>query len=491
MRWRGSSATTACSTASAPSTPRALAHRPSTLQRRIAAGEDGRRARRRADRGEGPRGRSRLRDRVRRPGAGRTRPPATADSVEVGPPAGRRRDRGGQDEHARLRLPRRDRQPRVRTDPQPVGAARTPLAGRRADRRPRSRPGSCRCARVPTAADRSGSRRRRAASPASSPRTEWCRAATPRTPTWGPFSTRGPMARTFAEIAYALDVVKGLSARDLLSFDLAGSFADAAARASLDGVRGDLVADARDRAIPTPTVRRGVRGRARTCSSVPVPTSSRPSTRCSTRRRCCRGSVAPRRDRGAPRRATRRRGTVGSCPAAQLTASFGEHTTAAQMLDGEAGAHAAHPRGSPHSGRARRRDRDAGDGDDAAARRRAEPVRARLGRRLHAAVQPRALARGRRAVRVRRRRRRRSCRSRCSSPRRACADLALMSIAAGAEPASAASPHRQSIGRRLTAIWRQTTPVAIGAGHAVRVDVAPLESLRQSAEVAAGTRARV
>ena len=38
-------------------------------------------------------------------------------------------------------------------------------------------------------------------------------------PTWGPFSTRGPMARTFPEIAYALDVVQGLSARDLLSFD--------------------------------------------------------------------------------------------------------------------------------------------------------------------------------------------------------------------------------------------------------------------------------
>ena len=56
-------------------------------------------------------------------------------------------------------------------------------------------------------------------------------------PTWGPFSTRGPMARTFSEIAFALDVVAGLSPRDLMSFDLNGSFVDAAARASLDGVR--------------------------------------------------------------------------------------------------------------------------------------------------------------------------------------------------------------------------------------------------------------
>jgi aspartyl-tRNA(Asn)/glutamyl-tRNA(Gln) amidotransferase subunit A len=56
-------------------------------------------------------------------------------------------------------------------------------------------------------------------------------------PTWGHLSTRGPMARTFPEIALALDVVKGISARDLLSFDLAGSFVDAAARPSVDGLR--------------------------------------------------------------------------------------------------------------------------------------------------------------------------------------------------------------------------------------------------------------
>jgi aspartyl-tRNA(Asn)/glutamyl-tRNA(Gln) amidotransferase subunit A len=56
-------------------------------------------------------------------------------------------------------------------------------------------------------------------------------------PTWGHLSTRGPMARTFPEIALALDVVKGISARDLQSFDLAGSFVEAAARPSLAGVR--------------------------------------------------------------------------------------------------------------------------------------------------------------------------------------------------------------------------------------------------------------
>jgi len=56
-------------------------------------------------------------------------------------------------------------------------------------------------------------------------------------PTWGHLSTRGPMARTFPEIALALDVVKGISSRDLLSFELPGSFAETAARASVDGLR--------------------------------------------------------------------------------------------------------------------------------------------------------------------------------------------------------------------------------------------------------------
>jgi aspartyl-tRNA(Asn)/glutamyl-tRNA(Gln) amidotransferase subunit A len=56
-------------------------------------------------------------------------------------------------------------------------------------------------------------------------------------PTWGHMSTRGPMTRFLSDAALVLDVVKGVSARDILSFELPGSFADAAARASLEGVR--------------------------------------------------------------------------------------------------------------------------------------------------------------------------------------------------------------------------------------------------------------
>src|SRR4051812_14722995 len=56
-------------------------------------------------------------------------------------------------------------------------------------------------------------------------------------PTWGPFSTRGPVAGPFPERACANDVVAGHSDRDLMSFDLAGSFAESAAQGSLEGVR--------------------------------------------------------------------------------------------------------------------------------------------------------------------------------------------------------------------------------------------------------------
>ena len=54
---------------------------------------------------------------------------------------------------------------------------------------------------------------------------------------WGPFSARGPMARTFAEIALGLDAVKGWCARDLLSLDIVGSFAEAASEPSVEGIR--------------------------------------------------------------------------------------------------------------------------------------------------------------------------------------------------------------------------------------------------------------
>jgi aspartyl-tRNA(Asn)/glutamyl-tRNA(Gln) amidotransferase subunit A len=54
---------------------------------------------------------------------------------------------------------------------------------------------------------------------------------------WGAFSARGPMARTFADIAIGLDAVKGWCDRDLLSVEVGGSFTEAAARPSLDGMR--------------------------------------------------------------------------------------------------------------------------------------------------------------------------------------------------------------------------------------------------------------
>jgi aspartyl-tRNA(Asn)/glutamyl-tRNA(Gln) amidotransferase subunit A len=158
-------------------------------------------------------------------------------------------------------------------------------------------------------------------------------------PTWGPFSTRGPMARTFPEIAAALDVVQGVSNRDLLSFELGGSFVDAAARASLDGVRvmwsatlGNATPDARvvacceaalelleangvtiveqnEHVFDVPPVRawimRAAAGSWRTATTDPMPWEGR------------------------------------FLPAAQGTARYGERVTVDQILDGEAGAHAA------------------------------------------------------------------------------------------------------------------------------------------------------
>ena len=133
-------------------------------------------------------------------------------------------------------------------------------------------------------------------------------------PTWGPFSTRGPMARTFAEIAYALDVVAGYSR-----------------------TRSHVV---RSRRIVRR--RRGARRRSRACGSSGRRRSAR---RRRTRRWCRRASRRSRcskqhgarvvetvdsvfeeppvhrvdharrgRDRCAPRRWIRRRGTAGSFP---------------------------------------------------------------------------------------------------------------------------------------------------------------------------------
>lgn len=158
-------------------------------------------------------------------------------------------------------------------------------------------------------------------------------------PTWGPFSTRGPMARTFPEIAYALDVVAGYSPRDLMSFDLAGSFVDAAAGATLAGVRivwsptlgiatpdpemvaaceqalavleqhGARVVDTVDAVFEALPVRswiaRAAAGSLRTATQDPTPWDGR------------------------------------FLPAAQFIARYGESVTARQMVDGEQGAHRA------------------------------------------------------------------------------------------------------------------------------------------------------
>jgi len=158
-------------------------------------------------------------------------------------------------------------------------------------------------------------------------------------PTWGPFSTRGPMARTFAEVAYALDVVAGYSPRDLLSFDLAGSFAHAATNGTLAGVkiiwsptlgtaspdeemvtacehalaqleaRGARVVETLDHVFADPPVipwvMRAAPGSLRTATADPMPFDGR------------------------------------FLPAAQFIAHLGESVTARQMLDAEQGAHRA------------------------------------------------------------------------------------------------------------------------------------------------------
>ncbi len=158
-------------------------------------------------------------------------------------------------------------------------------------------------------------------------------------PTWGPFSTRGPMARTFAEIALGLDVVKGLSNRDLLSMELDGSFVTAAGAPRLKGVR----------VIWSPTL------------GVATPSAAVLAA--------CEAAVAQLEAQGAiiietldaiftapPIMAWIARAAPGSLhtanadpmpwegrflPEATNTASYGSRITAEQMIEGEAGAHLA------------------------------------------------------------------------------------------------------------------------------------------------------
>jgi aspartyl-tRNA(Asn)/glutamyl-tRNA(Gln) amidotransferase subunit A len=155
-------------------------------------------------------------------------------------------------------------------------------------------------------------------------------------PTWGPLSTRGPMARTFADIAYALDVVKGASTRDIMSFDLEGSFASAAQRASLDGVRviwsptlGVAHPDAAVLAACEAALHALERAGADVVETVDAVFDPAPI-----------GAWLARAAPGSWRTATNDPMPWGErfLPAAQLTASFGEHTTVEQMLDGETGA---------------------------------------------------------------------------------------------------------------------------------------------------------
>jgi|1186.fasta_scaffold07043_3 aspartyl-tRNA(Asn)/glutamyl-tRNA(Gln) amidotransferase subunit A len=158
-------------------------------------------------------------------------------------------------------------------------------------------------------------------------------------PTWGSFSTRGPMARTFAEIAYALDVVAGYSQRDLTSFDLGGSFADAVADASLAGVRiawspslGIATPDAEMVAACERALGRLEEHGARVVETVDAVFSALPVR-----------SWFPRAAAGSWRTATADPMPWDErfLPGAQFVAQYGESVTAQQLLDAEHGAHAA------------------------------------------------------------------------------------------------------------------------------------------------------
>jgi aspartyl-tRNA(Asn)/glutamyl-tRNA(Gln) amidotransferase subunit A len=158
-------------------------------------------------------------------------------------------------------------------------------------------------------------------------------------PTWGTFSTRGPMARTFAEIGYALDVVAGFSERDLTSFDLAGSFADAAADASLAGVRivwspslGIATPDAEMVAACERALGRLEEQGARVVETVDAVFDVLPVR-----------SWFPRAAAGSWRTATADPMPWDGrfLPGAQFVAQYGESVTAQQLLDAEHGAHAA------------------------------------------------------------------------------------------------------------------------------------------------------
>ena len=278
--WRASTTGTARSTASSPSMPTAPAREADRARSAARGRRDRRRARRRADRREGSRGRRGVRHDVRRSRA--PRPSARGARLGGGRAAARRRrDRGRQDQHARLRLPRRDRQPRVRADAQSVGADRTsggssggsaaavaaglvelvhrirrrridphPVRGVRDPRLQAHATASCRTA---TPTRRRGARSRRAA--------RW-RARSPRSRTRSMSSPATPIATCCRSISRARSPTRQRAAT------LAGvRIIWSPTLGHRDAGRGDG---------------RRVRARARRCSRNTARASSRPSTRCSS-----------------------------------------------------------------------------------------------------------------------------------------------------------------------------------------------------------------
>lgn len=157
-------------------------------------------------------------------------------------------------------------------------------------------------------------------------------------PVWGPFSTKGPMADTFAEVALALDVVKGATPLDLLSTELPGSFADAAASPRVKGVRvawclkpNTLAPDADTRAVYEAAVR-SLEGAGVIVE--PIEAVFPVSPMGAWLARAAAGAwfkIGPDREAWEGR----------FLPAATALANVGEHITAADLIEGEDSAHRA------------------------------------------------------------------------------------------------------------------------------------------------------
>ncbi len=158
---------------------------------------------------------------------------------------------------------------------------------------------------------------------------------------WGPFSARGPMARTFGEIAIGLDAVKGWCDRDLLSVDIAGSFVEAAATPTIAGLRvawsptlGWANPDA-EIVRQCETTLRMLESNGAIVETVDNVFDERPLRAWGTR--AARGSWRTANAAGGPESFDTR-----FLPAALLTARFGADLTDIDaLLDAEAGAHRA------------------------------------------------------------------------------------------------------------------------------------------------------